>query len=890
MQDDRQDPDKILKRVQAEESKKRSGKLKIYLGAAPGVGKTYTMLQDAQEKRKQGLDVVVGVIESHGRKDIEGLIQGLEILPLLRIEYKGRFLQEFDLDNALKRAPGLILIDEMAHSNIPGLRHAKRWQDIKELLDRGIDVYTTLNVQHIESLNNDVSGIIHAPIKETVPDSMLDLADTIELVDLPPEDLLKRLQDGKVYFPSQAELARDKYFRKGNLIALRQLALRVTADRVGAQVLLYRQGQGIKHIWSSSEKILVCVGPGDESLQLIRAARRLATSLQVPWIAVYVDSPLVKESDANRNQAIKNLRIAEQLGAETSILTGVDLVKEIMSFAREQNISLIMIWKHIRSRWQELVHRQLADEVMRNSQEINVYIITGTLTEEEKHKRSLNLRSLSLLYVYLIATGSIVLTTLFGLLVFKFINVQENAHIISLLYLLVVIVIALLGRVGPTMLAGLLSVLAYATIFYPLLIKISFVDVGYLLVFVLMIILVQIISNLTFINKRQSESARLAARKAVALYRLSHQLAGARGVNALLEIGAKYIADFFDSEVMVLIQSDLQLKIVVRVDTDKNLDTKELGVAQWVYDLGQPAGLGTDTLPESEAIYLPLLTAKRTMGVLRIKPKHPENLFTPDQMHFLETCANQLALTMEVDQLQEQRKQTELDQQIDHTRNVLLQSISQDLRAPLASIMLNASTQMQTANSLNTNQVYELAHTMYSETEQLSRLINNILQITYLESSSVKLHKHPNSLKGLIAKVIQQSRDKLGNTPVYIHIPNGIPLIPFDQVLMEGVFFNLLDNAIKFSPADQAIEIVADNTENAVLVSVSDRGPGIYGDEVSRLFEKFYQGRMLATKRGLGLGLAICRMIIEAHGGKIWAENRDGGGAIFKFTLPLLPG
>lgn len=880
MKDERLDPDELLRRVQAEERKEQRGKLKIYLGAAPGVGKTYNMLQDAHAKRKQGLDIVVGIIESHGRKDIENLIRGLEVLPLKAIEYKGKRLEEFDLDGALQRSPGIILIDEMAHSNIPGLRHAKRWQDIKELLDRGIDVYTTLNVQHIESLNNDVSGIIHAPIKETVPDSMIDMADTIELVDLPPEDLLTRLQDGKVYFPSQAQIAKDRFFRKGNLIALRELALRVTAERVGAQVLLYRQGQGIKHIWSSSEKILVCVGSNPESLQLIRAARRLATSLQVPWIAVYVDPQRIKVSDEERNKAIKNLRVAEQLGAETTILNGIDLVTEILRYAREQNVTLIMIWKHIRSRWQELLHRQLADEIIRNSQEINVYIITADFPASQP---KINWLHLPLSYVYFISVVSVVLTTLLSFMLVRVMNTQS----ISLLFLIDVVLISLLGRVGPALLTGILSICAYSWFFYPFLFNISITNIEYLAILILLIVLIQIISNLAIIVKRQSVTARISERKATALHKLNRELASTRGVNKLLEIGAKYIAEFFTSEVMVLLPVQNQLTVVVRIDTDKQLDAKEQGVAQWVFDLGQMAGFGTDTLPQSDAIYVPLLASKGTMGVLRIKPKFPEKLFTREQMNFLDTCANQIALTLEVDELQEQRKQIELEQQIDHTRNVLLQSVSQDLRAPIAAIMLTASTQMQSAKSLAPQRIQELGQTIYNETEQLSRLINNLLQITYLESSTVQLQKQPNSLKELITKVIQDSREKLGSTPVYIQISNDLPLVPFDKVLMEAVMLNLLDNAIKFAPAEKTIEIIAVQTNNFVIVSVSDRGPGIYDDEVSKLFEKFYRGRMLTSKRGLGLGLAICRMIIEAHGGKIWAENRDGGGSVFKFSLPL---
>ncbi len=882
--DERKNPEKLLKRVEAEELQRKRGKFKIYLGAAPGVGKTYTMLQDAKEKLKQGMDVVVGVVESHGRKDIQTLMQDFEILPEMTIDYKGIKLEEFDLDAALKRKPDLLLIDELAHSNIAGLRHAKRWQDVKEILDRGIDVYSTLNVIHIESLNNDVSGIIHAPIKETVPDSMLDLADTIELVDLPPEDLLKRLQDGKVYYPAQADIAKDKFFRKGNLIALRELALRVTAERVGAQVLLYRQGQGIQHIWSSSERILVCVGPGKESLQLIRAARRLATSLQASWIAIYFDSNEKDVTNQERNNAIKNLRLAEQLGAETSILTGIDIVTEIISFAREQNVTLIIVWKHIRPLWQTIFTRPISDEILRKSEEINVYIITGSLSDYAEHeKKHIDLRKLPTRYIYVIALCIVFFATITSFVLYKFIKAPS----LSLLYVGAVVVVSLLGRVGPSILTAILSVFAYTCFFYPGIFNKSITNFEFLSILIIMIILIQLISNLSYISRKQTRAARAAERKATALNRLTQRLASARGEDKLLEIGVNYIAELFAADVMVLTPNAHTLAVRYSVGVEKVIDAKDMNVVEWVYEVGQVAGLGTDTLSQADAIYVPLLASHRTMGVLRILPKHPDKLYTPDQMLLLSTCANQLALTMEVDQLQEQRKQTEMEQEIDRTRNLLLQSVSQDLRAPIAAIMLTAGTQMQLAKSASPERVRALGQTIYNETEQLNRLINNLLQITYLESNSVKLQKELLSLSLLINKVIKTSREKLGTTPIYIHIPKEIPLIPIDKVLMEGVFLNLLDNAMKFGPADQAIEISAMLGDSKVIVSFADRGPGIINDEVSKLFEKFYKGRMLTTKRGLGLGLAICRMIIEAHGGSIWAENRDGGGAIFKFSLPL---
>ncbi len=428
MTTERPSPDKLLQRIYQEEKEVKNGKLKIYLGAAPGVGKTYTMLQDALGERALGLDIIIGVVESHGRKELDTFIKDFEILPRQIVHYHGRELEEFDLDAALKRSPAVILMDEMAHTNAPGLRHSKRWMDIKELLDRGINVYTTLNVQHIESLNYDISQIIHAPIKETVPDFLIDRAESIELVDLTPDDLIKRLQQGKVYIPEQVALATENFFQKGNLIALRELALRTAAERVGDDVQLYRRTHGISHIWPTKEKILVCAGPGLHSVQLIRAAKRLAKKLQAEWMVVNVDTPALQASEDKRNATIENLRLAQRLGAETYILAGYDIVKEIMKFAREQNVTLIMIWKNILPRWKELLFRTLSNEMVRYSGEIDVYVMTGFQDEAQSRAETLPLKVTSPIQDYGISLIAVSLATALDFALFPLFSGQQLDH------------------------------------------------------------------------------------------------------------------------------------------------------------------------------------------------------------------------------------------------------------------------------------------------------------------------------------------------------------------------------------------------------------------------------------------------------------------------------
>lgn len=887
MSKERPRPDDLLKRAAEEERQEARGKLKIYLGAAPGVGKTYTMLMDALAKRRQGLDVVVGIVETHGRSEIDNLIKEFEVIPRQKIEYRGQQITEFDIDAALKRNPGMILIDEMAHTNAPGSRHAKRWQDIKEILDRGIDVYTTLNVQHVESLNDVVSQIIHARVKETVPDSMLAMADTIELVDLPPEDLLKRLQEGKVYFPRQAELAAENFFRKGNLAALRELALRLTAERVNAQVLLYRQGQGIKHVWPTREKILVCVGFRPDSAKLIRSARRMAERLDAEWIAVHVDTTQIHLSDEQQNRVADNLRLAEKLGAEIHILSGTDVVAEIMSFARQQNITLIMVWKHIRSRWRELAFGSLADRLIRESGEIDVHVVTSGKTDSKpleapviggyKIKQKVPWR------IYGMAAVMVVMATLIDLLIYPH-SGQSN---IIMVYLLAVTLVAMLGELGPSIMASILSVLTYDFIFIPPFYSFVVQDFQYFFTLVVMLLVTQVISHLTVRTRRQVETARVSEQYMAALQKLSRQLASTRGTDKILATAVQYVGEVFDSDVLALMPDGGHLGIRAGYGTEEVLNEKEMSVAQWVYDLGEMAGIGTDTLPFSSALYLPLLASHGAIGVLRVHPLHPGHGYTQEQMHLLEVCANQVALALEVDSVQEQARRSELQSETNRARSALLQSVSHDLRTPLVAVMGAASTLMEMGKDLDRQTITKLSGEMYAELEQLNRLLNNLLQMTYLEAEQVRLQISPHPVKEVIDLALKALGKKLADRTVNVSIANNVPDVPLDKTLIEEVIINLLDNAVKFTPPGSPIDIVVAMHAKSVMVTVEDRGPGIVLDEVDKLFEKFYRGRKLTTERGLGLGLAICHSIIKAHGGSIWAENRPEGGAAFRFTLPV---
>jgi two-component system sensor histidine kinase KdpD len=872
----RLDPEQLLQRTEDEARKESRGKLKIYLGAAPGVGKTYAMLHDALEKRDNDLDVVVGIAESHGRSDIESMLKNFEMIPRQTVQYRGKTCLEFDLDAALQRHPGLILIDEMAHSNAPGLRHAKRWQDIKEFLDRGIDVYTTLNVQHIESLKDDVAQIIQVPIRETVPDSMIEMANTIAVVDLPPEELLKRLHDGKIYIPQQAELATEHFFRKGNLIALRELALRITAERVGTDVLLYRQSEGIKQIWPTRDKILVCVGSRLESLKLIRAAKRMVTSLQAEWVAVYVDTPQTHASALQRNSAIQNLRLAEQLGAVTHVLTGFDMVKAIMDFAREQNVTQIMVRKHIFTRWRGWFRRSLADEIVRHSGDIDVYIMTGETPQPRALKS--HAPSLTSWKPYGIAGVVISLATLFNIMLFPFLASSN----LVMVYLLSLVVIARFGRIGLSIIASIISVLAYDFFFVPPFYSFSVSDIEYIFTLLVMLIVAQIISYLTILTRRQTESARLVQSQTTALYTLSRQLLNTRGIDKLVTLGVTYIAEAFNGDVMALLLKKNHLEIQGSYPEKQHLDIKERSIAQWVFEMGQVAGMGTDTLSFSKALYLPLMAAQGPIGVLRILPRTSQ-LFTPEQMSLLVSCVNQLALALEVDRMQDNTRKKELKIKTEKARITLLEAISNDLNPPLK-IIISAAVTLKESEEKKTRTI---GKNIDNEIEKLSQLNNNILRIIQLEFQDKKIYKKPVSLQEIIYIVIKASNKTLQARPVHTHFPESLPDVSVDKGLIQEVFMNLIDNAVKFTPPKSPLTILVYVEPGKVVVSVEDTGPGIALDEKDKLFEKFYRGKQLTSVRGLGLGLAICHKIIVAHGGAIWVENLDDSGAAFRFALPL---
>lgn len=644
MNDGRPTPEEFLERLKEEESSRLTGKLKIFLGMAPGVGKTYTMLESAQKLLRDGVDVAAGCVVTHGRKETEQLLLGIEVIPYKQIAYKGTTLPEFDLDAALLRKPKVMLVDELAHTNVLGSRHEKRWQDVMELLNAGIDVYTTLNVQHVESANDIVAQITQIQVKETVPDSVLERANEIELVDLTPDELIQRLKEGKVYVPEQSERALENFFRKGNLIALRELALRATAERVDDQMQKYRRDEFIKEIWPATERILVCIGPHPLSARLVRATKRMAKGLHAEWTAAYVETARTSRfSQKDRDRIMRTLRLAERLGAETTILTGEKTSEELVSYARKLNISKIVIGKPAKPRWRELLFGSVVDDLIRKSGNIDVYVITGDTSNTEPLAKDMTRESINFMhYIYAIATvGLAAVIAKFGFHRLA----QEN---LVMFFLLAVVVTALKLGKGPSILCAILGVAVYDFFFVPPYFTFAVADSQYLFTFGVMLLVGLTLSTLTTTIKKQAELSRKRERQTATLYAMTRELASARGKENVARISVRHICDFFGCQAaVVLANEDGEPITVPEIDKAYELDAKETGVAQWVFLNKQVAGVGTSTLPGAKALYLPLSGSKGIIGVIGILPSNREQLFDPDEMHLLETFVNQMALAVE---------------------------------------------------------------------------------------------------------------------------------------------------------------------------------------------------------------------------------------------------
>jgi two-component system sensor histidine kinase KdpD len=868
------------------------GRLKIFLGAAPGVGKTYEMLLAAQARRREGCDVVVGVVEAHGRRETEALLEGLEMIPRQQVEYKGHLLGEMDLDAILKRRPALVLVDELAHTNAPGSRHPKRYLDVEEIIAAGIDVFATLNIQHVESLNDVVARITRIRVRETVPDSILDQADDIEVIDLSPEDLIKRLREGKVYVPQQAERAIRHYFSQGNLTALRELALRRTAQRVDEQLLSHMRAHAIAGPWAAGERILVCVSEAPSTAGLIRYARRVADRLRVPWTAIYVETTRTQRlTVAERDRIADFLRLAERLGGSTITIPGRNIAEEVVAYATANNITQIVIGKSNRSRWFEMVHGSVVHELVRKTGSISVHVISADDSETVPPKSIETRPAIEPIRIepYLGSAGAVAVALGIGLLLKHFIAVQS----ISLVFLTAILASAIAWGLWPSLFAAIASMLAYNFFFLPPLYTFTVGDPENVLALFFFLIVALIVSNLTARTRTQVVTARLRAKTTAELYAFSRKVAGIGALDDLLWATAHQITSMLNVRTVLLmpLKDREGLEVASGYPPEDQLDDADMAAARWSWEHNRPAGRGADTLPGAKRLFLPLRTGSGPVGVLGIDRDAPGPLLTPDDRRLLDALCDQAAVAIERISLAKGLDEARVLAETERLRAALLTSISHDLRTPLASILGTVSSLRSFPERYSPAEREDLLSTLQDEAERLNRFVSNLLDMTRLESGAIDLKLELIDVAEIVGSALQRAGSVLAGHRVEVNIEPHLPMLRLDAVLFEQVLFNLLDNAAKYSPIGSRIDIRASRDGELVEIEVVDEGPGIPPADLERIFDKFYRVQAQDRRRaGTGLGLAICRGFVEALGGWIVARNRrDRPGAVLTIRMPVVP-
>ncbi|QBE64425.1 DUF4118 domain-containing protein [Pseudoduganella lutea] len=900
---ERPDPDALLARVQAGERQAARGRLRIYFGASAGAGKTYAMLGAARQLQAQGERPLVGIVETHGRADTAALLDGLDVLPLKTVAWRGKSLTEFDLDAALARRPALILVDELAHSNAPGARHPKRWQDVEELLDAGIDVFTTVNVQHLESLNDVVGGITGIRVAETVPDTVFDRAAEVVLVDVPADVLLDRLKDGKVYAGEQAGRAARHFFRKGNLIALRELALRRTADRVGGDVRDYRVEQSISPLWKSGVALLACVGPaGGEAV--VRSTARLATQLNADWQAVYVETPVLQRLPADhRERILQTLKLAQDLGATTAVLAGDDIGAAIARHALERNIAKAVLgrpsghWS-----WRQPLLRRLAArapaldlvEVASTGKSCpkngGVAGVSRSLASCRRSDAGLQACIPSVpqflskfpgglrWWRYALAALATGVVAAVGLPLAGVLDITN----IAMLFLLAVLLVAFrLGR-GPALLSSVVGVAAFDYLFVQPTFSFAVSDFQYLVTFAVMLLVGLVTSHLASHLRFQARVASHRAERSQALYEYARDLTGVLQTEQVVDITRRTLAGAFRADVTLLLP-DADGRLAEAGDKP-GIAAPEMAIAQWAFDHAEAAGMGTGTLPSSPLFYLPLKAPMRTRGVLAIAPAEPRWLLIPEQRRQLDTFAALAAITLERVHYIDVAQGALVQMESERLRNSLLAALSHDLRTPLTSLVGMAES---LARSPLAPVQLELARALQEESVRMSTLVTNLLDMARIESGAVRLNLQWQAIEETAGSALRACRVLLAAHRVATRLPSDLPLVRYDAVLVERVLANLLENAVKYTPAGSTITLSARRAGAMLEVTVADNGPGLPAGQEKAIFEKFTRGERESAKPGVGLGLAICRAIVEAHGGAIAARRAEEGGAALVFTLPL---
>lgn len=865
------------------------GRLKIFLGAAPGVGKTFEMLMSGRARKADGVDVVIGVVETHGRKETEALVEGFEILPRKIVDYKGRKLDEMDIDAILARRPALVLVDELAHTNAPGSRHPKRYIDVQEILKQGIDVYTTLNIQHVESLNDIVEQITRIRVRETVPDVIIDRADDVEIIDLTPEDLIKRLNEGKVYLPKTARSAVKNYFSPGNLTALRELALRRTAQRVDQQLLNHMQAHAIPGPWSAGDRVLVCIDERPRSASLVRYARRQADRLRAPWAALHVEtSRSASLSEEDKDRLAANLRLAEQLGGEAITIPGQDVAHDIIHYAEANNFSYVVVGKPDKPRWRELIEGSVSHDLIRGAGDISVHVISGTPQDGQAGTAGVAAAPESNpipIWSYVESTVYVVVALAIGTLLDQVLDVRN----IALVFLMAVLASAVTAGLWPALYASALGALAFNFFFLPPVHTLTIRDPESVVAFCFFLAVAIIASNLTATVQRQAAAARLRARTTEDLYLFSKKLAGTGTLDDVLWATAFQIASMLKVRVIVLMPENGVLSVKAGYPPDDTLDEADIAAASWAWTHNRAAGRGAETLPGAKRLYLPLRTRRAAIGVIGLDNDKSGSLLTSEQRRLLEALADQAAVSVERIQLVSDVDRAKLAVEADRLRSALLTSISHDLKTPLAGIMGAAGALRELAPSLADEARGELLSTVLEESERLNLFIANLLDMTKLETGAIRPNTALHYVGDIVGTALRRVAKITAQHTMEIEIPSDLPMLKLDPVLFEQVLFNLIDNAAKYTPDGSVIRVRGWRDGASVKVEIMDEGSGIPEADLTRIFDSFYRvQRADHTRAGTGLGLAICKGFIEAMGGTIQAANRaDRSGAVFTITMPV---
>jgi two-component system sensor histidine kinase KdpD len=898
MADQRRDPDQrpspeaLLEAARREE--RRSGRLKIFVGAAPGVGKTYEMLQQARARNQDGYDIVVGVVETHGRKETQALLNGLETIPRKRLEYKGQSLEELDLDAVIARHPQIVLVDELAHTNAPGSRHPKRYLDVEELLNHGIDVYTTVNIQHIESLNDVVAQITHVRVRETVPDSVFDRADAVELVDLTPDDLIERLKEGKVYIPKQAERALEHFFSPANLTALRELALRRTAERVDEQLLTEMQARAIPGPWAAGERILVCISEDSRAAGLIRYAKRLADRLHGPWTALYVESRRsLQLTEEERDRIADTLRLAEALGGEAVTIPSADqrIADDVIRYAQTNNATQIIIGKSTRTRWFEILHGSVVHDLVRRSGNISVHVISGdTIAGEPIPKKTVRAAEGAEAIdprPYMAALLAVAAAVGVGALLWPWIGLEN----IGLVFLSAIVGIAVRFGLWPSLLASVVSALCYNFFFTEPYYAFTISDPKDVIAVVFFTIVALVVSNVAARARTQAVAVMGRARTTESLYAFSRKLAGVGTLDDVLWATAYQTALMLKVRVVLLLPEDGSIAVRTGYPPEDMLDEADLAAANWAWQNNRSAGRGSDTLPGAKRLFLPMRTGRGAIGVVGIDSDKPGPLLTPDQRRLLDALIDQGALAIERVFLVEDVDRAKRTIEADRLRSALLTSISHDLKTPLAAVLGAAGALRDLSSALTDAEKADLLATIIDESERLNRFIANLLDMTKLESGAIVPNATLHDLGEIIGSALRRASKILARHRVELDLAPGLPMLNLDAVLFEQTLFNLLDNAAKYSPGGTTIRIQSRRDQDSVCLQVLDEGDGIPPAELEHIFDKFYRAEKGDQVRaGTGLGLAISRGFVEAMHGTITAANRtDRTGAVFAIRLPIPP-